>query len=169
MSERGGGHPDPNRLAKLAKSLKKQVALGDDLLRHMNRFAHSVDAPTGDTDIAALLECVAALVRRTADRRQVSLDLQVPATPPMAHTSAFLLMQLMWFFLDAAMGQGLPARALSLCCEKAPEGVVISIAGALADDDLDKAISAATDLLGSLGATVTRVPEPPALRLVLPA
>ncbi len=77
MAERSGGHPDPERLVRLADAVRKQVALGDDLLRHMNRFAHSVDVPFGETDIAGVVACVVALARRNADRRQVSLDFQL--------------------------------------------------------------------------------------------
>ncbi|MGD8291766.1 MAG: sensor histidine kinase, partial [Desulfobacterales bacterium] len=37
---------DPSRLIKMADAVKKQVGRADEILKNMNRFAHSIDQPT---------------------------------------------------------------------------------------------------------------------------
>ncbi|MBI9082938.1 MAG: hypothetical protein JEZ11_05025 [Desulfobacterales bacterium] len=166
MAERGR-ELDPERLMRLGESLKKQVSLADDLLGHMNHFSHSVDQAACETDIAAVVACIAGLARRTADRRNALLDLRLPETPPMAHTSGFLLMNLIWILLDGAMGPGTDSRSLTLSCESSPEGTVVRMDGA-APDLLQQAVAAATDLSHELGAQVSMDPDCQSVSVLLP-
>jgi len=119
MSETSGPIA-PERLERLAAAVKKQVGLADDLLKHMNRFSHSVDQIRGEADICLVLVCTAALSRRPADMRNVSLELRLPDTPAMAHTSTFWLMNLIWILLDAAMGPAGNARQVTISCDTWP-------------------------------------------------
>ena len=167
MAERGKAL-DPERLMRLGESLKTQVALADDLLGHMNRFSHSVDETTCETDIAMVLACITGLARRTADRRNVCIDLQLPEAHPMAHTSAFSLMNLIWILLEGAMGPGTDQRSLTLACESLPEGASIRMDGTLSPDPLKQAIDGASDLSQELGAQVSLDSDGRSVSVLLP-
>lgn len=146
---------DPERLMRLGESLKTQVSLADDLLGHMNRFSHSVDQPIGETDVDLVLVCIAGLARRTADRRNVTLDLRRSDAPAMAQTSAFSLMNLIWILLDGAMGPGTASRGITLSCESLPNGAAVHMDGATEPALLQQAVAAATPLAQGLGAQVS--------------
>lgn len=159
----------PERLERLAAAVKKQVSLADDLLKHMNRFSHSVDRLTGETDISLVLGCIAALSKRPADMRNVSLDLRLPGAPVMAQTSAFWLMDLIWTLLDAAMGTAGSARTLTLSCEVATQGALIKIAGATDGDRLAQAVAIASRLITEIRARVTISADNQLIGVLLPA
>lgn len=159
----------PERLERLAAAVKKQVTLADDLLKHMNRFSHSVDRLMGETDISVALGCIVALSRRAADMRNVSLELRLPAAAVMARSSAFWLMNLIWILLDAAMGPGGSARVLTLSCETAPEGVLVKIAGNFEEERMQQAVTAASDLVGALQVQVTLHADRELIQLLLSA
>ena len=165
----GGREIAPERLARLAEAVKKQVALADDLLRNMNRFSHSVDHFMGETDVGPVLACSVALARRTADMRNVRLELKLPDSSATAHTSPFWLMNLIWILLDAAMGPAGTERSLTLSCETAPEGVLIRIVGAADDAAMTQAVSAASDLAAGLQAQLNLQAAPQSVSVMLPA
>lgn len=165
MAERG--RPlDPERLERLSEGVAKQVALGDDLLRHMNRFAHSVDAAEGPTDVAGAMACVAALARRNADRRQVKLEVRTAEVPLSANMPAYGLMQVLWTLLEAAMGADGQPRTLTLSCDALGQHARIRIAGAAAGDAMTAALSAVSD--AARGLVATMMTDPPAVDLQLP-
>ncbi|MFH1983910.1 MAG: sensor histidine kinase [Pseudomonadota bacterium] len=168
MSEKSGPIA-PERLERLAGAVKKQVGLADDLLKHMNRFSHSVDQIRGETDISLVLACTVALSRRPADMRNVSLELRLPDTPAMAHTSTFWLMNLMWILLDATMGPAATARQVTISCESSPEGVLIKIAGIADVVAMTGAVAAVSDLATELQVQVTHRAEQQSVSLLLPA
>lgn len=159
----------PERLERLAAAVKKQVSLADDLLKHMNRFSHSVDRFMGETDISIVLGCIMALSKRPADMRNVSLDLRLPGAPVMAQSSAFWLMNLMWTLLDAAMGPAGSARTLTVSCETAPEGALVKIDGATDADRLTQAVAAASHVMREIQARVTISADNQLISLLLPA
>lgn len=157
---------DPERLKRLAESLQKQVALGDRLLRHMNRFSHSVDQPRGPVDIAEMLSCITALAARSADRRSVGIDACLPDPAPTVSTSAFRLMQFMWQLLDVAMGPG--RRTLGITVEAVAEGAAIVIESSESSNSKALADAADADIAKALGAGITLDAECRTIRVILP-
>lgn len=167
MSEKSGPISS-ERLERLAAAVKKQVTLADDLLKHMNRFSHSVDQIIGEANICLVLGCVTALSRRPADMRNVSLELRLPDIPAMAHTSTFLLMNLIWILLDAAMGPAGSARQVTISCETPPEGVLIKIVGTADDSAMTRAVAAVSGLVAELQVQLTQQTEHQSVSLLLP-
>ena len=97
--QKQGREMDPERLKRLADSVKKQVATADGIIKNMNRLAHSVDnveilrQPAAVDDLMGL---AAALAGRKADMQRVTLEVCPPPTPVTANTSPFFLMNLVW-------------------------------------------------------------------------
>ena len=167
MAERGKPL-DPERLARLAQSLKNQVSLGDALLGQMNRFAHSVDQIVGETDITAALTCILALSRRTADRRNVAMEIRLPDEAITMNVSGFRLMNLIWILLDGVMGPGMEPRQIIVSCQSVPEGALIELSGSSQGQTLDPCVAAAADLANALMVALTPNLEDGSVRILVP-
>jgi C4-dicarboxylate-specific signal transduction histidine kinase len=101
MADRG--QPiDPARLKKMAEMVQKQIGRADEILKKMNRFAHSIDETAAEVDLNQTIELVRALTARFAAMRNVSVDLQLPASSLTIPTAPFFLMNLLCLCLPPA-------------------------------------------------------------------
>lgn len=85
--ERGG------RMIELCERVVGLVDRGNATVRNMNRFAHSVDEPVTETDLAELLELTASLAAYMPYNRKVNLVVRGKAV---LTTRPFLLMNLLY-------------------------------------------------------------------------
>ena len=111
----GQGRPvDPERQARIAAAVQKQVRRADGLVVHLNRFAHSGDVARGELDLAETLTLVATLFERTASKagRRVSVTV---GEGLMVETAPLGLLQLLWGLLSLGIqvgeSDGLPVNA----------------------------------------------------------
>ncbi len=130
MAERGA-EIDLDRLKQLSGAVKTQVAMGDGILRNMNRFAHSVDSPRRSVDIRSLLDLTTALAARLATLKGVNLELYPGPEAVEVNTSPFLLMNLIWLLIEAALRGSEPGSELVLSFEKDKEAAFIGIGNGL--------------------------------------
>ena len=152
MAERGK-EIDLVRLKRLSGSVKEQVAIGDRILRNMNRFAHSVDHPSSSVDIRSLLDLTAKLAARSASQKGVNIEIYPGPEKMEMTTSPFLLMNLLWLLIEAALNRSEPGRELVLSCQKDKDAVCIGIgneseAKNAGDDDIGKEAKALASALG---------------------
>jgi hypothetical protein len=128
------------RLKRIAADVKAQIVRGDGIVSGMNRFAHSVDATSGQLDLFEVLELLTALARRLAAMRGVSLRIARAEAAATVTSAPFLLLNLLWLCLEHAMSAAGPDRTVELTAEKSGRGACIrfrNLAGlkdALADD-----------------------------------
>jgi hypothetical protein len=103
MARPGDGLP-VERLGRIADMISRQVGRADNIVKTMNRFAHSVDAESTEVDVVTLLELAGALSDRLLRLRGVRLRLQAPPTDRAAviQSSPFLLTELIWSGLNFA-------------------------------------------------------------------
>ena len=94
---------DPARLKIMAAAVKRQVGRADEILKNMNRFAHSIDQTTTTVDLDQMINLFIALTARFAAMRGVKVDLQLPANPLTIQTAPYYLMNLLWLCLDFSM------------------------------------------------------------------
>ncbi len=156
MAERG--RPlDPDRLKRLAKNVKTQISMADDIIRTMNRFAHSADALWLDADVAEIPLLSAALARRLARSRNIALDAPPPEGPARAETSPFLLMNLIWSCLDGLMAAGLRETEIAIRTEAGPESVRVLLHADAAPETWRELLERdpTASLLAALGAEAT--------------
>jgi C4-dicarboxylate-specific signal transduction histidine kinase len=109
---------DPQRLKTPASRIMKQIRRGDDIMKGMNRFAHSVDDPLRQIDLDDTLALTCALSNRFASMRGVRLELVPPSTPVPVVTNPFFLQNLLWLCLDFAMGCAGAGKTVSLKTER---------------------------------------------------
>lgn len=126
MAERGTPI-DMERLRRLSRSVKDQVRQGDDIIRNMNRFAHSVDTPLGTFEVKSLLELTAQLAARKASMKGVTLAVDSDSPEAVLTTIPFSLINLIWLLIEAAAGTSAPGGAIFLRWEKGSETVTIRI------------------------------------------
>lgn len=116
---------DPERLKTQASRIMKQIRRGDDIIKGMNRFAHSVDEPQRHTDLNDSLALMCALSGRFASMRGVTLEQEPPSTQVPIVTHPFFLQNLIWLCLDFAMGCTGAGKTVFLKAEKAEGGAKI--------------------------------------------
>jgi len=122
------GRPiDPGRLKILAVSVLKQVRRADELVKRMNRFAHSADQPVSRIDLGEIVGLTASLAQRLALLREASLEFAPPGKEQGVATRPFLLANLIWCCLEHLLTRG--SKAISLTLEERGEQVVIRVSG----------------------------------------
>jgi C4-dicarboxylate-specific signal transduction histidine kinase len=116
---------DPQRLRTQANRIMKQIRRGDDIIKGMNRFAHSVDEPWRQAELNDTLGLMCTLSGRFATMRGVTLELEPPSTQVPIITNPFFLQNLIWLCLDFAMGATGAGKTVVLRAEKIDPGAKI--------------------------------------------
>jgi hypothetical protein len=116
---------DPQRLRTQADRIMKQIRRGDEIVKGMNRFAHSVDERLRQTDLNDTLALVCTLSGRFASMRGVRLELEPSASQIPIVTNPFFLENLLWLCLDFAMGCAGAGKTVLLKAEKIEGGAKI--------------------------------------------
>ncbi|MBC8209283.1 MAG: sensor histidine kinase [Desulfobulbaceae bacterium] len=170
MAERGM-EIDPERLARISGNIAKQVKRGDQILKNMNRFAHSTDHPLSTVDLHATLAMVVKLATRFAANRVVTLT-TTPTNKPLLITSRpFLLANLLWRCLDRSMNFVGTEKKITLSAVTKGEQTLIIFNG-LSDQPIEEpAIFPSqqdSDLLTILQCTLTTASAVGELTLTLP-
>ena len=121
------GRPiDPLRLKSLAGQVMKQVKRADELVKRMNRFAHSADEPSKNIDLGETLELITSIAQRLASRREAQVELVMPEQAVTLITNSFLLEDLIWLCLDFFLSAG--HKAVRLLPEATEDGSRIRLA-----------------------------------------
>jgi hypothetical protein len=116
---------DPQRLRTQSDRIMKQIRRGDEIVKGMNRFAHSADERLRQTDLNDTLALVCTLSGRFASMRGVRLELEPPSSQIPIVTNPFFLENLLWLCLDFAMGCAGAGKTVFLKAEKIEGGVKI--------------------------------------------
>ncbi|MBA3036830.1 MAG: sensor histidine kinase [Desulfobacterium sp.] len=125
MAERG--HPvDPGRIKTASQKIINQVQRGDAIIKNLNKFAHSVDEPDCDVNISDIIFLISGLSERIAVMRGVKLEINEKADPVIVTSNPFLLITLIWFFLDFAMSVAGKKKTVYLNAEKKQDKAVIT-------------------------------------------
>jgi len=126
MADRG--QPiDPARLKIMAAAVQKQIVRADDILKNMNRFAHSFDETLTEVDLNQTMELFMALTERFTAMRGVKVDMQLPASPSTITTAPFFLMNLLWLCLDFAMSASGDENRIELVVAETANSVQIRL------------------------------------------
>ena len=116
---------DPARLKMMAAAVKRQVGRADEIIKNMNRFAHSIDQTATTVDLDQTIELFIALTARFAAMRSVKVDLQLPASPLTIPTAPYYLMNLLWLCLDFSMSASGDEKRVELVVEETENSVRI--------------------------------------------
>jgi C4-dicarboxylate-specific signal transduction histidine kinase len=124
MADRG--QPiDPARLKIMAAAVQKQIARADNILKNMNRFAHSIDETVADVDLNQTIEQFITLTERFVAMQGVKVDLRLPASSLTIPTAPFFLMNLLCLCLDFSMSASGEEKRVGLVVEETEDSVRI--------------------------------------------
>jgi signal transduction histidine kinase len=93
------GRPlDPERLKTISDNILRRVQSADDIVRRLNRFAHSANQPVITTDVRDIFECTIALLERLATMKGLTLAV-APGDEIQVQTLPFVIENLLWICL----------------------------------------------------------------------
>jgi len=109
---------DPQRLKTHAGKIMSQIRRADEIIKNMNRFAHSVDQGVKSIDLGESVALVATLSERFAAMRGITLNLNTPSKGITLRTNPFLLMNLMYLCLEFVMDMAGAGKTVGLTSEQ---------------------------------------------------
>jgi C4-dicarboxylate-specific signal transduction histidine kinase len=106
------GRPvDPERHTRIAQAVKKHVRRADQLVRHLNQFAHSGDVASRELDLADTICFAVTLFERSA--LKVGRRLTTACGEGlMVETAPLGLLQLLWGLFSAAVAGAVDEQVL---------------------------------------------------------
>jgi C4-dicarboxylate-specific signal transduction histidine kinase len=148
-----GGRLDVEKLQGTTQRISAQVARGQDYVRRLNRFSHTVDARCAAIEVNEAVEAIAALCRRFGTLRKVQLETRLPEASVAIEGSAFDFQHVVFRCIDLALGASTQGDVVSVAVHVANGGVQLTVTGGSAVDAVpDRAAGQA-----ALGAVVEKV------------
>ena len=156
FAARRGSPIDPDRLERTVQNFAKQIRRADEILKNMNRFAHSVDQFEAQVDLGDLAGLVAQLAGRKAAMGRILLETTPPSQPVVLTTNPFLVENLIWLTLECAIAATAAGGTIRLESEKTNDAVLLHVSGI---SDLAGSLPGGMpagheDILAALGATM---------------
>lgn len=147
---------DPERLKRTCGNMAKQIRRGDGIMKNLNTFGHSVDQPVATVDLHQVAALVGSLAERQATLRKVSITVNAPTDPIVLQTRPFLLENLIWLCLKAAVASARPGDCLRLLPEKSEAGDLLRIQGVNNPDRVHglEETTIPAEMLAELGAKI---------------
>ncbi len=106
------------RFQRSTEKIMQQVAMADEIIAHMNRFAHSVDKTCQQVDLNDAATLVTALFQRTASAHEISVNVRRQDWSEMMETSMFHVLALIWLCLKAAVDIAAAKSTLTITSER---------------------------------------------------
>jgi len=163
---------DPLRLKALSDKINKQVQRANEIVRHMNRLAHSSDRPAQEADLGETLVLMCALAERFAAMQAMHLQPIIPERPVRVVTTPFRLNHLIWRCIEFAIQHSDAGRTIELVLNTQSDGIRIGVRpiDRLDGSVPDKLIHSQTvqSLLDEIGASLSVDTEKKELILGLP-
>lgn len=164
----GQGRPvDPERQGRIAATIQNQVKRSDDLVRQLNRFAHSGDEDCRSLDLGDIIAFVKTLFEPTAAKAGVPLTTG-PIADVTIETAPLELIQLLWLLMAAGVDR-CAGDGVTVSTEATIGRVMIRIEvhplSAAPPPPLSDGIF---DLAQSMGGTLEQAPDKGGINLSLP-
>lgn len=166
-----GKEVDPVRFEVQSRKIAEQVTLAKNVIRNLNRFAHSTDAQSATIDVRELLEFVVALYSRKAASAEATLIVSESCESVSITTNPFILETLIGRAIDAALPSVGVARTAIVSAEPTGEGLIVKIdglAGLAEPIEFPETGQCVPALLEWLGARYRSAPNGTALLLEIP-
>jgi C4-dicarboxylate-specific signal transduction histidine kinase len=150
-----GKDVDPERFGVQSRKIVEQVELAKQIVRNLNRFAHSVDVEHTSIEMSELLEFVAELYARKAAMADARLSVAASSQSVTMTANPFMVEIVVGRALDIALTKVGESGEVTIGAEATTDGVLLRFSG-LADVtepiDFPDAEQGAPALLGWLGA-----------------
>ena len=166
LQQAGQIEPNPEKLRTLSRRIVQQVDRGQNVISNMNAFAHSIDVPIREVDLARVMSVMAVLSRHFATGR--TLDLSLPDEGPRVTTHPFFLNNLIHHTLNFAIATAGPDKKIGIAVKASDGGGEIVFSG-LATTGKTFPSEIAGILATALGAGVYVDTDVGAICIVVPA
>ena len=104
MAEEKGRPLDQAMIKELAQNIGQQVKRADQVVKNLNRLAHSIDEPFCAVDLDEAVALIAAISERLVSAKGVRLEMNLPTGGVQVESNPFFLMYIIFYFIDQAMG-----------------------------------------------------------------
>jgi signal transduction histidine kinase len=160
----GEGSPlDPSRIENIVGRIVKQLGRGNDYIKRLNRFGHSVDHPRTIIEAGEILERVVGYSRRFAVLKKMSLTHSRPEADISIEGSPFDLQHVLYRCLDVALSASNQGAELSVALEAADGGARFTVSGQEAGDDgaeVSSRLTLARQLVEGVGGKLDSATDP---------
>ena len=114
-------------LARLSQGISNQIKRGEQEIKRLNRFAHSVDQEITAINLTALLDDITGLTQRSMNAKGSRLETAFPDEFLTLHGNPFLLQQAISLCMDIAMAPLEKGDTMSVSYERLGDGAQIRI------------------------------------------
>lgn len=166
-----GKDVDPERIAVQSRKIVDQVKLAKQIVRNLNRFAHSVDIEYTSVDVTELLELVVELYARKAARAEATLSVSGTGQPVEMTANRLVLATLIGRALEIALGRIGDSGEVTASAEATDTGIRLrfsGLAGVTEPIGFSEAQVGAPALLDGLGASFHSEADGTAILLEIP-
>lgn len=100
LMSKSGFPLSPERLSRLADTIQTQIKRADDIVKTMNRFAHSTDHPVDVVDLYEAAVFITGLCKRMLRLKDLMITVVVPDSPVRIQTNLFYLQELIFVCIE---------------------------------------------------------------------
>ncbi len=120
---------DPAKLRSVAGSIQAQIRRGDEIIKGLNTFAHSVDEPVSSVNLAEVVSLVVSLAARLARARNVSLEVGA-CDEVFVRIDVYALEYLLHGMVTHALAHAEDGGVLTFSCSSPGGGSMATLTGA---------------------------------------
>ena len=141
------GQPlDPERIRRLAATMLTQINRGDDIIKRMNRFAHSADDKHATVELGELVTMVVELFGRTATNRGITVEVKSAVEAVHINTDPFALETLLGGLLYRITESAPDANPLTLVLDSQVDGAQLKLTGLAEQADIINSILGSNEI-----------------------
>ena len=146
------GRLDPNRILAVCHNVQKQIRRGEEIVRRLNRFAHTVDDAFSEFDLRDVVKAISAIAQRFASLKNVRLQIQNPDRAVPATGNRFLVQFVFFTAIDWALNRSSEDSSLSISLRDETDEALVSVrgCGVVCNDDVNDRMCVLTDWMNQL-------------------
>jgi C4-dicarboxylate-specific signal transduction histidine kinase len=135
MASREG--PDPAKLKRTTTRIAAQVERADQIVKRLNKFAHTVDEPVQHVDPRDMIDNLVKLSLRLAARKSVEIGAELGEQPLAITTNAYRLQHAVFSGIELALSVATGGETLTISLREENGGAIVSLDG-LDFDSIEK-------------------------------
>jgi C4-dicarboxylate-specific signal transduction histidine kinase len=150
-----------SKLKEICHKIQLQVARGETIIRNINLFAHSVDAPIAVFDVKEAISRIVFLAQRWTRLKKVELRARFPDTTTAIENSPFLFQCAVFVCIDAALLAAADRRQVSVSYSVTGDGAEVVVASSdpvPRTQEVMTRVASLRALVGELGGELRALP-----------
>jgi C4-dicarboxylate-specific signal transduction histidine kinase len=150
------GKPIPNeRLEQIATTIETQTERGTGIIKHLNRFAHTVDEACVEFDVNDVVRNLTALMRRFALLRNADLKTDIPDERISYVGSPFDLQQVIFLAVRQLLVAVQEDDTILISIHKVGSGIMLRLVGRASEEEQKFDLEYIEMLVNHMGWTIT--------------